>query len=1475
LNRKLFILAGCLCLLGTRVRAQAPVAAFTSNVTSGCAPLQVRFQDQSTNNPTSWEWDFGNGQTASGSPTPTANYTTAGTYTVTLIVKNASGAGAIRDTNYITVYASPIVAFSLNLTLACAPALITFLQSSQPGQGTITNYAWNFGDGTTSNVPAPQHDYTQTGYYNISLTVTNSGGCSNTAAIGRALRVVQGVQTNFTWNETGNTCTAPFSLNYLNQTAGPGTMTYNWSLGAGAAPAASNAVNPNGVSYPSAGSYPVTLIAQSSLGCADTLTQNVVLTSNAPVITAPTTGCLNTPVNFSNGTNPAPISSVWSFGDGSPNSNLPTTTHSYTTAGTYTVTLTNTYASCTTTATSTITIGAALAPAFTAAPTSACQAPLAVQFTDQTAPVPTQWTWNFGDGSPTSNQQNPLHTYTSTGNYNVSLTATTAAGCTGTTTLNNEVAITAPAITLAGQGACVGQAFTPSYTVNSIDPVTTYTWSAPGATPSTATGANPSFTWPSPGFYSISLSIQTASGCSATQTFNNAVEVGNPTPASFTFNPPSPICGTSKVTFTSPSMPTDQWYWNFGDRSPIDSGQTVTHQFLEFGNELVILTVLDNGCPTFATQTVVVDPPIPNFFMVVNCAANNPLIANNMVVSFVDSSLTQTAFGPISYLWTCSDGYTYTGAPPNQIPPPHTFPGPGTYTVTLTVTNGSCPATIQKQITLENINASFTISPGAIVCNQHPFTLTSTSVTNPADTPNASYIWGFGPGDTINADSILTTHINGVGTYSTTLTVVDQNGCRYTSNPVAIVITAPTAQFTAQPGGCINGAIAFTDNSTPSALGNADTGWVWYFGDSSQISFTGPPFTHQYADTGSYTVIEVVTDNGGCSASATLKNAVQITSPHALFILPDSFFCPNTLATFTDLSEGYGLSYSWNFGDGTGNGASAAQNPQHAFPAALGVTYPITETIMDKYGCTADTTEHITIESPIAAFTIADTTAICVPLQTMFISTSQYYDSLYWEFGDGQTSTLAPSTSHFYNSLGTFTAALVVQGPGGCLDSTSRNVYLTNPNTTVFTFTPRSACDSVVAQFTIVPPPYTTFTLNFGDNSADSSQNPAPVHTYRSPNSFVPYLFLTDATGCIVAGSDGTLTVLGAVPFFTATPGTFCDTATVTFNDFTISNNGVQSKTYTWGDNTPPGVEGPPQTNPYDTTHYYNTPGNLLATLTVVTLANCTASYTDTIHVYQTPQPVISDTGLLCAGLVQFLGKLAVPDVDTIFWQWNFGNGQTAGVQNPLVQAAAGTYNITLRAFTSFGCADTTSAVITINPNPTIKGPKELTTPVGVPVTIPFTYSPDVATWSWTPAANLSCTDCPNPAATLTFAQTYSVLVTDSNHCIDTASVLINTICNEGNYFFPNTFSPNGDGVNDYFFPRGSGLYNIQSLTIFNRWGQMVFQRKNFPANSETMGWDGTFNGKPAPMDAYVYIAEVICNNAQVVVLHGNVTLVR
>jgi gliding motility-associated-like protein len=1462
-----------LCLIGRVIYAQAPIAAFTSNVTQGCAPLGVSFKDQSTNNPTSWEWDFGNGSTSS-SQNPGCTYSTPGTYTVTLIVKNASGANAVRMTNYITVNPSPTISFGSNIQLACVPGNIQFINYSTPGQGTIVSYNWNFGDGSSSNAAAPAHSYTQTGYFNVGLTATNSAGCSGSATYNRYIRVVAGIQPQFTWDQVSTSCTAPYSLNFTNQTAGPGTLTYNWTLGSGAAPATSTDVNPAGISYPSAGSYSVTLAVSSNLGCSGTLTQSVPVVAGVVAIKGPSAGCLNTPVTFSNTSTPAPTSSTWDFGDGSGTFTGNTTTHTYTTAGNYTVTLTSTSPTCTNTTTSTITIGSTFSPTFTASPTTGCKVPLAVQFTDQTTPLLTTYAWNFGDGS-TSTQPNPSHTYTTAGSYTVTLSGTNTTGCTSTTTtMANLVQIVAPTITLSAVQGCVNTAVLPTATVTSVDGVASYAWSATGASSSSGTNtATPSFTFATQGTYPISLTITTTGGCTATQTVNAII--GTPvTPVTFTASP-NPVCGNIPVTFTA-SYPVVDGYdysWTFGDGSPPQKGSPVIHDYINFGTLTATLTLTNNGCPSNGTQTVTVNPGIPNFGYKVNCPANN------YQVNFIDSSKTDA--GPLTYVWDFGDGtptYTATAAP--YTPPTHSYAATGAnvYNVTLTLTDGTspniCTTTVTKPVTVTNFISSFTISTNP-VCDNANFTLQSTSQQFPTGTPTTGYIWTIGTTIYHKANS-FTTSLPTNGTYPITLTLTDVNGCTYTSPASNIVVTGPIANFTTSAGGCLNSPITFTSTSTPYPGPPVApiTSWNWNFGDGILSSVLTPGTTHNYADTGTFNPTLEVVDNAGC-ANVFDGPPIQITKPQAIFSDPYTYYCPSTPLTLLDSSKGYGpLTDTWNFGDGS----VGTTNP-HTFPAADS-TYKVTLTVADKYGCLDTTTESVRIQAPIAAFQISDTTAICTPLETMFTAQPQYNDSLYWEFGDGSTSTLAV-TSHFYNAYDTFYAKLVVQGAGGCLDSATRRVLLLNPNTTTtFTVNPLQACDSVVAQFTVVPPGYTSYTLTFGDGQTDNSTDSLFTHTYRNPNTYQPLITITDATGCIVqyvangGGANSVIKVLGAVPFFSVSQQAFCDTGTVVFSDFTITNDPIISKTYTFGDGAS-ASQSPPLTNPFDTTHFYSMPGNLLATLNVTTQHNCAENYTDTIHVWQTPHPQIATSGYLCAGIIQLLGSLVTPDIDSVTWNWNLGNGQSSAVQNPQVNYQGGTYQVSLTTSVAFGCSDTTSTSISINALPTIKGPAEINTPVGVPVTIPFTYSSGITTYAWTPTTNLSCADCANPSATLTFNQQYSVLVTDSNNCTNTASILIKTVCNDDNYFIPNTFSPNNDGVNDYFYPRGRSLYNIQSMRVFNRWGQLIFQRQNFPANSESMGWDGTFNGHPAPSDAYVYIVEVICDNAQVVALQGTVTLVR
>lgn len=1463
--RKLLILAGCFCILGFSTRAQAPVPDFSASVTSGCGPLSVKFSDLSANSPLYWQWDFGNGQTGNVQ-NPSVVYTTPGTYTVTLIARNRSGANAIRKTDYITVYPYPTAAFTSNLAIACAPANIQFSDQSTAGQGSITSWSWDLGDGSSSNQPSPSHSYSQTGYYNISLKVTNSGGCSNTATRARYLRVVDGVQPNFTWNQTSAACTAPFVLNFINQTAAPGNLSYSWNLGNGANPAASSDTSPSNITYPATGNYDVTLQVSSSLGCSGSLKQTVSLNNNAAVITGPDQACANVPLTFTDGSAAPPLSAAWDFGDGSNSTDL-NPSKTYTTNGTYTVTLTNTYGACTSTATKTVQVSNPPAPVFIADKTYTCQAPLTVQFKDQSPTGATQWLWDFGDGQ-TSTAQNPSHTYTNTGYFAVKLTTTTAAGCSSTTSKNNYISIVNPSIKFDPNSlhGCVSPAtISPIALTNTVDGVSAWSWTVSGATPSSSTSSRPNFSFPGQGNYSGTLTITTNGGCTASQNFN--IQVGTPTPATIQVSPP-PYCGRDLVTFTGPVPPgtenEHQWLWTFGDGASSTDGPSASHSFFDIATKNVTLTLTHNGCPTTDTKTISISPPIVWFAYQPECKIDK------YTVDFTDTSKLYNNLTPFTSTWDFGDGSPTANTTPGN-PISHRYPAitaPTPYTVTLTTTDGVCTQHLTQTVVVGPIPFTFT-SPSQ-QCSGSPLHLTATS-------PNASlitgYYWHWDTDPDIpyvfstspSADMINTTR----GNRTLTLVIQLANGC-VDSLSRNVLITYPDALFTFPAGACRNGTVQFTDQSSPDpATGSPLKVWSWNFGDGSPVSNNQNP-AYQYTDTGLFTPQLFIQDANYCSRTYISPTPIHITSPIANFAGPDSFYCPKTPFIFKDSSIGFNLTSNWHYDDGTPDDATGI----HTF--ANNQTYKVTLTVTDPFTCTNSITKPVRIQSPIAAFDISDTTAVCIPLQTKFVAHGQYYDSLYWDFGDGSTSTL-PITSHFYNTTGTFNAKLFLQGPGGCLDSATRQVFLLDPvAASKFTYGPLRMCDSVPVQFDLAPPGFTSFTLVFGDGTADSSQNPRPFHIYRNPGGYTPTLVLVDPTGCVVnvGTAIGPIIVLGSVPFVSLDPHAFCDSGIVTFTDYTITNDGIVSETLNFGDGTAPETHNTGVAD-FNTDHFYNRPGTFLATLHVVTNSNCAESYTDTVRIHQTPHPLISVASALCTGLIQFNGNTTVAPLEPVSWAWNFGNGETSKDQNPSSDFKPGNYTVKLQTAIPFGCTDTISQPLTVNPLPEIKGPREISTPVGLPITIPFTYSDNVTTWVWTPTENLDCNNCANPVATLTFKKEYYVTVTDANNCSATDSILIITICNDKNYFIPNTFSPNGDGVNDYFYPRGSNLYNIQSLRVFNRWGQVVFERKNFPANDATMGWDGKINGRPAPVDAYVYIAEVICNNAQVVALHGDVTLIR
>ncbi len=1404
----------------------------------------------STGNPTEWNWEFSNG-TLSSVQNPVVSFSTPGTYSVKLVARNASGIDQFERIDYITVNPSPIANFSADITLGCVPVTVKFTDLSVPTAGTIVDWDWDFGDGITSNQQSPSHSYVNTGFYTVTLTVTSSTGCKRTVSKGRFIRVVDGVSTDFNFS-VSRSCTPPYAVNFQNLSSGPGTISYSWNFGNGQT---STLQDPTAI-YNAAGAFTVRLNARSDFGCSGTIQKTVTITQTTTDFIGPANVCLGETVSFQNNSSGVPGATFWNFGDGTSSARI-NPIKTYLTPGTFNVKMINFYDNCTDSVSKTIVVEDKPVVDFTVNDSSSCQAPFNAQFTDLT-PGAASWLWDFGDGT-TSTQQNPVHQFNNVGNYTISLTVKTAAGCENTVTKTEFIKIQETIVTInAPQGGCIPFSYTPMATIQTLDSIATYLWDFGDGTTSTLKNPPP-HNYNTTGSFDISLTVTTTIGCTKTITIPDGIATGTPPTVSFTATPLSG-CASTNFSFNgqavTPPGATVQWMWDFGDGN-ISNAQNPTHKFEQYGAVIVKLTVSNNGCENSASQTIQVQPPVANFKPNVVCATGAVAFTNT---SSVDPSLT-----PLTYKWNMGDpaNTEFTTFTPGA---PFTYPAPGIYKVTLIVTNGTCADTVaQSFLLVPDQFADFSINKNG-VCKNETFTLTAINST-PAVVTN--YEWTIGTSNFPQGEATINHSIPTEGTYDVSLTVTDINGCKNTKTIANyITVTGPTANFVpATAGGCMNKTTTFNDLST-SATSNL-VNWEWNFGDGTQQVFTAPPFIHTYTNLGRYDVSLKVTDANGCTATFNSPTDLIVTDPFVGF-RADTFFCPNAALQFVDTSSGAGLSYQWDFGDGS---TSTVQYPQHSYP--LGdASYSVKLKIRDISGCEDSVfkADYIKIRSPKPAFDIIDTTTICPPLRTGFTFQGKDYQSFYWDFDDGGSTTV-PNPNHFYSDYGHFIPKLYLVGPGGCIDSAQASVSIYDPQAAVqINYGPvTQACNSLNVDFDIVIPPAFKFTFYFGDGSLDSSQQTTLSHFYSRPSLSLPRIVVQDTiSGCEVTINGRTrINVLGAIPLFGMDKKEFCDQGVVTFKNFTTKNEPIISTIWDFGDGNTSNLDNP--------LHNFTAPGTYVVTLNVTTQSNCSKSFSDTIRVYRTPAPSIQSKDTLCINSAEPInGILATADSLTI-WQWNFGNGQTSALQNNIVSfATAGNFSMQLTTSNKIGCSASATKNIYVVPLPTATPVQDpLTIAVGMGANIAMNYTGNIISYNWLPNTRLSCADCPIPFANPQYTTKYKVEVEDKYGCRNSGNITIIVVCGKENVFIPNTFSPNGDGRNEVFYAKGTGLFRIKSMRVFNRWGEIVFEKKEVPANDPSAGWNGTFKGKPASPDVYIYTMEILCENNTIIPVQGNVTLLR
>lgn len=606
----------------------APVASFTKTSTGGEAPLTVNFTNTSTNAPTTFQWLI-NGQQAGTSENLSYTFTTPGTYNIALIASNAGGSGASEPQTVVVtgVTGVPNASFTTTSSSLAAPAQVQFTYSG----GNATSFAWNFDDGATSTEMNPLHTFQNAGTYSVRLTTTNAAGANFTIQniiITPLGTPVASFNANTTAVNHGTAATAQFSGQspftvVFNDTSSERPSAWFWNLGDGTTATTQNVTH----TYTTPGKYAVYLVVANSLGASDFVYSPTLINVSAPAPTTdftavPSSGAAPLNVQFTDKSGNNPFAWFWNFGDGQV-SGAQNPSHTYTTAGNYTVSLTTQNSVGTTTKTMVVSVVSLSAPVtnFTFSPATG-QSPLTVQFTDTSSNAPTSWSWTFTDDFSTSTLQNPVHTFNSAGTFGVLLSATNAAGA-GQLKLQTITVTSAPVIT----------------------PVADFE-----ATPST--GAAP-------------LAVQ----------------------------------------FTDKSTNANQWLWNFGDTTTATT-QNPTHTFQTAGTYQVSLQAINSTSGTFNTKTmpIIVTSPPTTLQAAFNVSAQAVQVGSPVVGTDASTGT------PTAWSWDFGDGFTATTQNIN-----HIYSTAGTYTLSLTVTSGAQTSTTSKTITVTTVpvtTTTTTVAPG-------------------------------------------------------------------------------------------------------------------------------------------------------------------------------------------------------------------------------------------------------------------------------------------------------------------------------------------------------------------------------------------------------------------------------------------------------------------------------------------------------------------------------------------------------------------------------------------------------------------------------------------------------------------------------------------------------------------------------------------------------------------------------------------
>ena len=749
-------------------------------------------------------------------------------------------------------------------------------------------------------------------------------------------------------------------------------------------------------------------------------------------------------------------------------------------------------------------------------------------------------------------------------------------------------------------------------------------------------------------------------------------------------------------------------------------------------------------------------------------------------------------------------------------------------------------------------------TPCATILNA---TATNTTCGNNNGTANvlisngtSPYIISWNPGGASSAS------ITGLAPGNYTVTVTDATPCSVTATVTVAASTLPTISVTPPaPFVCPGSGVMLTASGANTYSWAPATG----LNTTNLATVTSTP-----ASTTTYTVTG--TDANGCTNTATVTVGLYVT-PTSTFTNPATA-CVGQPATITySGNASAAATYFWTFNGGVIQSGSGGGPYQINFLAPG--TFNLSCQVNDN-GCLSTTTTQSVIVYAVPTATFNAVTPICAGSNSTitYSGTGTAAATYNWNFNGANISSgtgAGPYQVNWTNG-GNYNVTLDVT-ENGCTSAPQAQAVLVTPvPTSLFTTnSPICAGQTLTVTYTGNGTGTATYNWNFGGGTVVSGSSFGPyVINYAAPGNYTITLDVSE-NGCTSPTTTVPVTVT-AIPTstFTINNHNICSGDLVTIS---YTGNAPTTASYTWNFGTGVIQSGAGQ-GPFSI--LYTTPATEFITLSVTDI-NCT-SIVNTDSILVNPIPTVSFSADVVNGCDPQTVNFTDASSGGTIYSWDFGDGTNSTIQNPSHTYTTGSYNVSLTVINSAGCSVTQSMNNYINVVAQPVAQFSVTPNVNVPTELQnatYTFlnsSTNATNYVWY-FGNGDSSSNAMPVYTYNAVGNYVVSLTASNllGCSNTFSLGMLTVIPNANFFIPNAFTPNGDGVNEIFKIEGINIRSV-SLQVFDRWGELLFA-----SNDMDNGWDGNFKNIPMQGGVYIYKATITYISGVVNETKGSFTLLR